>query len=75
MYDMIFPVTDIASPDIDIMKNTIGSADTRLKAQLDLIYEVSEDRDGRLFSGLHLTLLPLFSTSSLVFSAAAWITH
>ena len=47
--------------------NIIGSAATRLKARLDLIYEIREDGDGRVFSGLHETLLPLSSMSRSVF--------
>ena len=47
--------------------NIIGSAATLLKALLDLIYEIREDGDGRVFSGLHETLLPLSSMSRSVF--------
>ncbi len=50
-----------------MVMNIIGSAATRLKARLDPIYEVREDWDGRLFSALHETLLPLFSISRSVF--------
>ena len=60
------PVTDIAFPDTKIVM-IIGSAATRLKARLDLIYEIREDGDGRVFSGLHKTLLPLSSMSRSVF--------
>ena len=67
MFDFILPVTDIAFPDIEMVMNIISSAATRLKARLDLIYEVCEDRDGRLVSGLYETLLPLFSMSRSVF--------
>ena len=38
-----------------MVMNIIGAAATRLKARLDLIYEVREDGDGRVFSGLHET--------------------
>ena len=61
MYDLILPVTDIAFPDIEMVMNIIGSAATRLKARLDLIYEVRKDGDGKVFRGLHETLLPLSS--------------
>jgi hypothetical protein len=67
MFVLILPVTDIAFPDIEVVMNIIGSAATRLKARLDLIYEIREDGDGRVFSGLHETLLPLSSMSRSVF--------
>ena len=67
MFDLILPVTNIAFPDIEVVMNIIGSAATRLKARLDLIYEIREDGDGRVFSGLHETLLPLSSMSRSVF--------
>jgi hypothetical protein len=67
MFVLILPVTDIAFPDIEVVMNIIGSAATRLKALLDLIYEIRDDGDGRLFSGLHETLLPLSSMSRSVF--------
>ena len=50
-----------------MVMNIVGSAATRLKARLDLIYEVRKDRDGRIFSGLHETLLPLSSMTRSVF--------
>ena len=67
MYDLILPVTDIAFPDFERVMNIIGSAATRLKARLDLIYEVRKDGDGKVFSGLHETLLPLSSMSRSIF--------
>ena len=38
-----------------------------LKARLDMIYEVKTDGDGRNFSGLHETLLPLAATTRRIF--------
>ncbi len=40
-------------PDIEMVMNIIGSAATRLKARLDLIYEILKDGDGKTFRGLH----------------------
>jgi hypothetical protein len=40
LFDLILPVTNIAFPDIEVVMNIIGSAATRLKARLDLIYEI-----------------------------------
>ena len=55
------------SPDIKMVMNIICSAATCLKARLDLIYEVRKDGDGRTFSGLHETLLPISSMTRSVF--------
>jgi hypothetical protein len=38
-----------------------------LKARLDMIYEVKTDGDGRNFSGLHETLLPLAAVTRKIF--------
>ena len=40
---------------------------TRLKARLDLIYEIKTDKWGRKFSGLHETVLPLCGTARSIF--------
>ena len=75
MYDLILPVTDIAFPDIEMVMNIIGSAATRLKARLDLIYEVRKDGDGKVFSGLQRNTPSTFFNVKIDFSTAAWITH
>ncbi len=66
MFDLIL---QYCFPDIEMVMNIIGAAAPRLKARLDLMYdsEVCEDGDGRLFSSLHETLLPLCSISRSVF--------
>ena len=53
--------------EIEIILGTVGAAATRLKARLDLIYDVQTDGDDRNFSGLHETLLPLAAVTRTVF--------
>jgi hypothetical protein len=45
----------------------IGAAAAKLKKRLDMIYEVRSVSDGRIFSGLHDTLLPLASKTRTIF--------
>jgi hypothetical protein len=47
--------------------NKVGTAAAMLKARLDMIYDVRSDEDGRSFSGLHDTLLPMSSKTRSVF--------
>ena len=72
MFDLILPVTNIALPDIEMVMNIIGSAATRLKALLDLIYEVREDGDGIQWLTRNT---PSTFFNVIGFSTAAWITH
>ena len=45
----------------------VGTAAVRLKGRLDLIYGHRHDADGRRFSGLHDTVLPLCSVARFIF--------
>ena len=45
----------------------VGAAAARLKNRLDMIYDVRSDEDGRSFSGLHDTLLPMSSKTRSIF--------
>ena len=45
----------------------VGTAAVRLKKRLDLIYGQRKDDDGRRFSGLHETVLPLCSIARSIF--------
>ena len=47
--------------------NVVGEAAARLKGRLDMIYGVRSDEDGRSFSGLHDTLLPMSSKTRSIF--------
>ena len=47
--------------------NIVGAAAARLKKRLDMIYDVQSDVDGRSFSGLHDTLLPMSSKTRSIF--------
>ena len=45
--------------ELEVLLNIVGEAATRLKKRLDLVYGQRKDKDGRKFSGLHETVLPL----------------
>ena len=45
----------------------VGTAAVRLKGRLDLIYGHRHDAEGRRFSGLHETALPLCSVARSIF--------
>ena len=45
----------------------VGAAAVKLKKRLDLIYGNRYDTDGRKFSGLHETVLPLCCTARSIF--------
>lgn len=47
--------------------NIVGAAAAKLKKRLDMIYQQRSDADGRLFSGLHDTLLPMRSKTRSIF--------
>ena len=45
----------------------VGAAAVKLKKRLDLIYGQRKDDDGRKFSGLHETVLPMSSITRSIF--------
>ena len=45
----------------------VGAAAVKLKKRLDLIYGQRKDDDGRKFSGLHETVLPMSSIARSIF--------
>ena len=45
----------------------IGAAAAKLKQRLDMIYAARSDDNGRIFSGLHDTLLPLAAKTRCIF--------
>jgi len=45
----------------------VGAAAAKLKKRLDLIYGQRKDDDGRRFSGLHETVLPMSSITRSIF--------
>ena len=53
--------------ELEVLLNTVGAAATRLKARLNLIYGQRKGDDGRLFSGLHETILPLCCKARSIF--------
>ena len=46
----------------------VGTAATRLKERLDLLYTSRADKEGRKFSGAHETVLPLCSSARSIFN-------
>ena len=53
--------------ELEIILNMVGTAAVRLKKRLDLIYGQRKDDDGRRFSGLHETVMPLCSVARSIF--------
>jgi hypothetical protein len=53
--------------ELEVLLNIVGEAATRLKRRLDMIYGQRTDEDGRKFSGLHETVLPLCSRARSIF--------
>ena len=53
--------------ELEIHLNIVGEAATRLKKRLDLVYGQRKDKDGRKFSGLHETVLPLCAVARSIF--------
>jgi len=53
--------------ELEVLLNIVGEAATRLKRRLDMIYGQRTDEDGRKFSGLHETVLPLCSKARSIF--------
>ena len=45
----------------------VGAAATQLKSRLDLINGIRKDKNGRIFSGAHETLLPLCAKARSIF--------
>ena len=53
--------------ELEVLLNIVGEAATRLKKRLDLLYGQRKDKDGRKFSGLHETVLPLSAAARSIF--------
>ena len=53
--------------ELEVILNIVGEAATRLKKRLDLICGPRKEDDGRKFSGLHETVLPLCSKARSIF--------
>jgi len=53
--------------ELEVLLNIVGEAATRLKRRLDMIYGKRTDEDGKKFSGLHETVLPLCSKARSIF--------
>ena len=53
--------------ELEVLLNMVGKAAVRLKGRLDFIYGHRYDDDGRKFSGLHETVLPLCGTARSIF--------
>jgi len=54
--------------ELEVCLNVVGAAATRLKSRLDMIYGTRLDDDGRKFSGLHETVLPLTAVTCSIFN-------
>ena len=53
--------------ELEVLLNMVGAAAVKLKKRLDLIYGQRKDDDGRKFSGLHETVLPMSSITRSIF--------
>ena len=53
--------------ELEVPLNMVGTAASRLKARLNFIYDRRKEDDGRIFSGLHETVLPLCSKARSIF--------
>ena len=53
--------------ELEVLLNMVGAAAVKLKKRLDLIYGQRKDDDGRKFSGLHDTVLPMSSITRSIF--------
>ena len=53
--------------ELEVLLNMVGTAAVRLKQRLDMIYGHRHDADGRKFSGLHETVLPLCCVARSIF--------
>ena len=53
--------------ELEVVLSMVGAAATRLKARLNLIYDLRNESDRRTFSGLHKTVLPLCSKARSIF--------
>ena len=58
---ILMPTGACTVAELEVLLDIVGEAATRLKKRLDLIYGQRKDDDGRKFSGLHETVLPLCS--------------
>ncbi len=52
--------------ELEVLLDIVGTAATRLKKRLNLVYGQRKDDDGRKFSGLHETVLPLCAVAPLL---------
>ena len=53
--------------EVEVRLNIVGTAAVKLKKRLDLVYGWRKDDDGRLFCGLHETVVPLCSIARSIF--------
>ena len=64
---ILMPTGACTVAELEVLLDIVGEAATRLKKRLDLIYGQRMDDDGRKFSGLHETVLPLCSKTRSIF--------
>ena len=57
----------IVMTELEVILHMVGAAAVRLKMRFDLIYGLRKDHDGRRFSGLHETAMPLCSIAKSIF--------
>ena len=60
-------LTSSVLTELERAMHVVGAAAGKLKKRLDMIYTQRSDADGRVFSGLHDTLLPMGSKTRSIF--------
>ena len=53
--------------ELEVLLNIVGKEAPGLKKRLDLVYGQRKDYDGRKFSGLHESVLPLYAVARSIF--------
>ena len=65
---ILIPNVSFLLTELEVFLNIVDEAATRLKKRLDLVYGQQKDDDGRKFSGLHETVLPLCAVARSIFN-------
>jgi hypothetical protein len=66
-FSIFFFLTRSVLTELERVMNIVGAAAAKIKKRLDMIYARRSDADGRKFSGLHDTLLPMASKTRSIF--------
>ncbi len=66
-FSFFFFLTRSVLTELERVMNIVGAAAAKIKKRLDMIYARRSGADGRKFSGLHDTLLPMASKTRSIF--------